>query len=379
MSNRILFVTQTAFHPPYQGDSARVAALIRYFRQRGWYVSVAHLHDRAQVNADYAGMAGRCDELHVYRPTDEELGRRKSSDLDAWCPAKFSSLVLELCQRQRTDVLVIQCVFLTRCFELLRGNYRPLKVLDADNVFSDRAKKFRCANIEYDWFSTDERQERQALRRADLILGIQENEVSKLRQMSENKPVMLVPHVRDTAFLRTPQGKNILFVGADNAENIAGIRKFAEEAMPDVLSRCPGARLIIVGRVGEYVASDAFWIQRFGVVSNPTPYYEQASIVINTTECGTGLKIKTVDALCHGRCLVTTPAGIEGLERYTGLYFVAHSPAEFARTIVRLLDNVSEMVSTGRRAVEFASIYFNPTLVLGRLEREVLKRLDHCA
>ena len=41
--------------------------------------------------------------------------------------------------------------------------------------------------------------------------------------------------------------------------------------------------------------------------------YAEATVVINPAWIGTGLKIKTVEALARGKALVTTPKGIEGL------------------------------------------------------------------
>jgi glycosyltransferase involved in cell wall biosynthesis len=370
---RILFVTQTAFHPAYQGDSARVAALVNYFRRQQWYVAVVHLHDRSQLDADYNSMASMCDHLLVYRPTNEELAGRDSGSLDQWCPAPFAAAVAKVCRQHQIGAVVVQFVFLTRCFEEIATESRIIKVLDADNVFTGRSELYRSARLDYDWFSTDADQERRALQRADLIMGIQENEVARIRDLAEYKPVMLVPHVRNVFNDAPPDNYNMLFVGAANPENISGISRFIRSALPEIVADCPEAKLLVVGRVGDCL-SDHPAIERWGVVPDLLSCYTRAAIVINTTDCGTGLKIKTVDALCHGKCLVSTPAGVAGLERYQNAFFSAASPAEFVQTILYLFRNRAQIALMGYRAFEFAREYFNPTLVLGALEREILQR-----
>lgn len=375
MQHRILFVTQTAFHPAYQGDSARVAALVAYFRRAGWYVFVFHLHDRSQVNADYNAMAGLCDGLRVYYPTDADLAARTSGRLDHWCPAPFASAVAETCMRLKIHALVVQFVFLTLCFDRLAPALPTIKILDADNVFTDRAALYRSAKIEYKWFSTDADQERLALRRADLILSIQEDEIIRIRQMAGETPVMLVPHVHDALYLPSPENCNILFVGARNSENVAGLRKFVRSALPEIVASYPQARLLVAGSVGETLESNPA-VDSLGVVQDLVSVYERSSIVINTTECGTGLKIKTVDALCHSRCLVSTPTGVAGLERHPEVFFVAESCAAFAQTIAGLFRNRELIATTGQRAFNFSCLYFSPSRVLGALERYILSRVS---
>lgn len=368
-----MFVTQTAFHPAYQGDSARAAALVRCFRGRGWYVAVAHLHDRQQVDADYAAMAERCDRLEVYRPTDGDLARRSSGVLDDWCPPAFAEQVAESCARQRIDVLVVQFVFLTRCFVALGPASGVLRVLDADNVFTGRAERYRAAGLAYDWFSTDAQQEREAFSRAELILAIQEEEERAIRRMADGVPVLLVPHVSPVVEGGAGEPGSLLFVGADNAENRAGLRRFVHEALPAIRARHPHARLRVAGRAGECLEPHPA-VERLGVVPELSEWYRRSSIVLNTTACGTGLKIKTVEALCHGRCLVSTPAGVQGLERYGRAFVVAESPAAFAGSVSRLLDDPRRVAAVGGRAAAFARRYFSAERVLAPVERRLLRR-----
>jgi hypothetical protein len=346
--------------------------MVNYFRQQHWYVGVVHLHDRTQLDADYDAMAQMCDHLLVYHPADEELAGRRNGQLDQWCPAAFATTVANLCRQQQISVVIVQFVFLTRCFVTLGSESRIFKILDADNVFTNRAELYWSAGLNYDWFSTDADQERRALQRADLIIGIQENEVARIRDMAEGKPVMLVPHVREVVDAATPDNCNMLFVGAANEENLSGLRKFIQSALPKIVAAHPEARLLVAGRVGEHLDAHPA-IERLGVVPHLLDCYTRAAIVINTTECGTGLKIKTVDALCHGKCLVSTPAGVEGLERYPNRYFTAASTAEFAQRILWLSRNRPQIAATGRQAFDFARSYFNPAIVLGELERKILR------
>lgn len=61
-------------------------------------------------------------------------------------------------------------------------------------------------------------------------------------------------------------------------------------------------------------------------------------MVINPTVAGTGLKIKTVEALCHGSAVVAWPNGVDGLPRADPPAFVvAESWVAFGESVVKLM------------------------------------------
>ena len=369
MERRILFVTQTAFHPPYQGDSARVAALVSYFRQRGWFVAVCHFHDPAQLAADYGGMASRCDVLSIYRPSERDLADRHLGGLDSWCPPGLLRQVGEDCRRLQVMAVVAQCAFLSRC--LCAADAGTVRVLDADNLFAGRQDVYQRVGLEYDWFSCTREEEALALSRADLILAIQESELQALRGQAGGRPVLLVPHARTVLRAAPGDPASLLFVGADNPENRAGVGRFLDAAWPEIRREHPNARFTLLGGVARHVSGPVPGVKALGVVDDLTPYYHQAGIALSLAPCGTGLKIKTVEALCYGKCLVTTPAGIQGLERYPEVYHLAPSAAECGPVVARLLRDPERVRSTGEAAHRFASWYFRPDTVYGRLEEAI--------
>lgn len=372
----ILMVTEAAFYPPYRGDSRRLFTLITNLRARGWRVCVAHLHDRAQPDVDYEAMARLCDGLSIYYPSDADLARRSWREMDSYCPPGLVELTEQMARRLRPQVLLTQFVFLSRCLDIDTGRDRPVKVIDADNRFSGRARAYREKGLPYDWFSTDEEQERRGLLRADLILAIQEREAEYYSHLlPENRRVMLLPHLESVRYHPPPAGETLLFVGASNAENAAGISRFLDEAFPLIRRRHPGARLIIAGRVCELIPSSCAGVEFVHLVDDLTALYAKAAIVLNPTIVGSGIKIKTVEALCNGRCLVATRHGIQGLENYPDIYCRADTPEEFATAIISLLDEPRRISELGTRAQRFAAAYFDPATSLKRLEAALSREM----
>lgn len=77
-----------------------------------------------------------------------------------------------------------------------------------------------------------------------------------------------------------------------------------------------------------------------GRVDNPSDFYANGDVVINPTSQGTGLKIKTLEAIAHGKYTVVHPHSAEGIfERVQPPVNASDSPKEFANRIVTALGN----------------------------------------
>jgi glycosyltransferase involved in cell wall biosynthesis len=102
---------------------------------------------------------------------------------------------------------------------------------------------------------------------------------------------------------------------------------------------------------------------RLGFVNALDDTYRRAAVVINPQRFGTGLSIKSVDALLHGRPLVTTASGARGLEEGAGSAFlVGESAEEFAGHLVALLRDTGRRNSVARAAAELGRRHYERKL-----------------
>ena len=130
-----------------------------------------------------------------------------------------------------------------------------------------------------------------------------------------------------------------LFVGSANPINIRGLEWFLQSAFPEIRARIPGCELAIAGAASEGRA----WLNAVLAlrrIESLTPVCAAATVVINPVTFGTGLPVKTIEALSYGRPLVATAAGVRGLgSQFAGAFLVAENAGEFARLVVELLEN----------------------------------------
>jgi hypothetical protein len=91
-------------------------------------------------------------------------------------------------------------------------------------------------------------------------------------------------------------------------------------------------------------------VRILGRVEDVGTAYAQARVVINPAVAGTGLKIKTAEALCHFRPVVAWPSGVEGIvPESRGMCHVANDWFDFAQQVIRLLRDGSQAQDFAQR------------------------------
>jgi glycosyltransferase involved in cell wall biosynthesis len=146
----------------------------------------------------------------------------------------------------------------------------------------------------------------------------------------------------------TPQSDEMpgemLFVGALFYQpNIDAVLFFHREIFPIVRRSIPEARFRIVGigpdkSVAELDNGKDCVVN--ASVEDLAPYYARASVVVVPMRLGAGTKLKVVEALAHGKALVSTTFGAEGFDLRAGIDLeIGDTPQEFAARCIRLLQD----------------------------------------
>ena len=115
--------------------------------------------------------------------------------------------------------------------------------------------------------------------------------------------------------------KNILFFSGNNRYNVEGLNWFIDNVFPLILSRFPDARLLIGGGISQNIDfSKLLNVINYGFVENVDDFFAQGDVVINPTYQGTGLKIKTFEAISYSKVVMVHPHSM------IGIYNSQHAP-----------------------------------------------------
>lgn len=155
--------------------------------------------------------------------------------------------------------------------------------------------------------------------------------------------------------------RRLLFIGSfAHLPNVLAVDFFLRVVWPKLKSS--GIRLHIIAG-----ASPQYYLDRYqdrvrldlsergleveDFVADVRPAYRRATIVIAPLLASAGTNIKIMEAMAMGKAIVSTPAGINGLDLQPGKdLIVANTGSEMAAAISELLDNAARRESIERQA-----------------------------
>jgi hypothetical protein len=224
-------------------------------------------------------------------------------------------------------MVIVQYVFLSKA---LLHFPDAIRVIDTHDVLGGRADRLRAAGLQPSFFYTTEREEARGLARADAVLAIQEEERSELEARSL-APVLTLGHIpgpRPALPAATPGRRFAIgYIGSANPMNVRALRRFLD-ALDTPALVAAGAEMVVAGGAAQPLAPAA-GLRLLGAVADPDELYAQVDLVVNPHEGGTGLKVKTVEALARGRPVIGTAEAFAGLPA-TAHFHAAPDAAEVA-------------------------------------------------
>jgi len=407
-------VSPIPLFPSTAGGPARIVGYLRYFRDAGFEV---HLAITRRKQSERQELEALVDHLHLYNPkknggdrkgknsprsprsslkraarfllVDLRHGIRRAKYERRFLPRRFQPSHIERLRVVDFDAFVGKVARKTRPQAVIANfvwtaggvNDVPpnaLTMIDTHDIQHLRAKAGKEAGYDLSRIQVSRKEECRELKRADILLAIQSEEMEILRTMCPDSRIMLFEHgVPIPEREATPEDlMEVLFIANHYEPNIEGIKAFIELAWPTIRKQHPKCRLTVCGRVCKALEPELPGVDLMGIVPELESYYRRASIVINPVPFGTGLKIKTVEALVHAKCLITTDWGITGLPvpgEDAPEYCVVRAIGDMAEPVIELLADVPRRVAIEEEALALACERFSPEGAYGELAALIRK------
>jgi hypothetical protein len=233
-----------------------------------------------------------------------------------WAEAAFEHAVIEFA----ADVIV--CEYITMAYLVaslpaaLRSNVHCL--VDTHDLLSRRQEAFAAHDRQH-WIHVSAQEEAAALNLFDTIVAIQEDEAATLKTMAPEKDVIVVGHqamITDAVGKTTQKDSDRLvmgYLGSGNASNVDAVNEFLDVVWRK-FENDPRVGLVLAGNASNTVPSNLRFknVKLLGRISAVNDFYAQVDAVINPVGYGTGLKIKSVEAIAYEKPLLCTTAGWHG-------------------------------------------------------------------
>jgi GT2 family glycosyltransferase/glycosyltransferase involved in cell wall biosynthesis len=203
--------------------------------------------------------------------------------------------------------------------------------------------------------------ETEAWRRVDRVVAMSEKDRKAITAGSAVSLANGVDLERFRPSVTAPDPRRVLFIGSfAHLPNVLAVEFFLREVWPLLRN----AKLHIIAGARHQYFLDRYRdraqvdLNRPGIevedfVSDVRPAYERAAVVVAPLLASAGTNIKIMEAMAMGKAIVSTRAGINGLDLDAGQdVIVADSGQEMAHAIQDLFEDPARRESLERRARE---------------------------
>lgn len=267
-------------------------------------------------------------------------------NVDALATEAEIAFVTHRVKYRQPDLLLANETFLGNILQICQDDREVLKACIAFDLHHQRSVKFQQNYISSKNHSEwSYQKEQEQLTWANVVLSIHEEDARILRQMVPQNEVMYAP-MSATFHPHEPAEQipgRCLFVGSDIDHNVHGMTWFLRETWPLILQQQPQATLHVCGTVCSKIDNAFPNVQLLGRIEHLDTEYAATEVCLIPLVVGSGLKIKLVEALSHGRACVATSVGVQGVQELREkAVLVADTPQDFAQAVISVLTNAEQ-------------------------------------
>lgn len=359
---RILMVSKCPTHPTIAGNRWWILAQAKVLKTLGAEIHFLYVEERALTKenteefdeilaktGEYWGDRFHYFHVPVWQKAVFNIKKKwflyigQRPGCDSYFPNGLINYVNKLDKELNFDICIVNYYNMTKLLTHIRI---PKKAIFTHDNFTYKDIRIGC-NVGGCGATADANTMAKAMQRSPHIFAIQDEEAIFFQQLSPRSQVYTVYSMYDYHQQLSTNNRNILFLSGSNEYNINGIRWFINDVFPLIRERFVDAKLLIggaiCGKIKELVNMEG--VKLLGFVDNLADFYSQGDVAINPVYQGTGLKIKTFEAISYDKVTIVHPHSMEGIfHKEKAPLFASSKPEEWVAFLARLWNNPEMIV-----------------------------------
>lgn len=285
--------------------------------------------------------------------------------------------LISVLKQQSFDVVQVESIFLAPYVETIRANSKAKIVLRAQNIehliWARTAKNtknlFKKIYL-YQLAQSLKHFELKSINSFDGICAITNVDAQFFLAHGCNVPCIGLPFGwqknQDTTNIQ--EEENTLFhIGSmDWLPNQQGLLWFIDKVWPSLHTQIPLLKLYLAGREmpQSFFTLNKEGIVVLGKVKSSEDFIASKQIMIVPLLAGSGIRIKILEAMNMGKCIIATPQAAEGIECTHGKnIIIASSPTEFVISIIKCAKNKGYREQIGQNAKQLIEEKYSTNLI----------------
>lgn len=377
----ILFLSTENPYPPDHGHHLRTYYVLRHLAEENRVFFVGFSQSQEDIkykthlesfctNVDIFAIPGRAQKLRFGFSAACNLFSSWPFSVQRYYQRAAVHRIREILNTERIDVIHFDMIHLAPYLKVVGNtssvavnhNVESLRLLRLAGV-QKRLWKRLLLLLQYQKMRSFEQQMCGKFRR---LIAVSEADAELFEMECQLQNVAVIPNGVDTDFFKPSNNgvmpDSLVWVGGmASPYNRDAVEYFLDGIFPKICLAQPRINVSFVGnappaKLREHQNRYPRNIEIMGYVADVRPFIMRASIFVAPIRCGSGTKIKILNAMAMGKAVITTALGVEGIKAKPGRdIIVTDTPEEFADSILYLLAHpeiATKMGGNARRIIE---------------------------
>lgn len=380
---KLLILCNRIPYPPKDGGSLAMYKLIQGYFRAGVEVSLIAINTRKHYLGEdsVSPLQAMAKVYWIYLDTDIKatdaflnLFSKKSYNIERFNAQEVHEKVAAVLKEESFDVIQLESIFMAPYLPTIRQFSNAPVVLRAHNVENEiwYAMAEREKNVLKQWYlrllakrlAAYEKNLKSAF---DGVLPISDHDAHWFQKSGFNAPMHITPvgiNTEEFPGSSDPAKPGTLFhIGSlDWMPNEEALEWFIEAIWPSIKEAVPEATFHVAGRhMPEWVHQlNEPGIEIAGEVDDAKGFMIDKQIMVVPLLSGSGIRVKILEGMALGKCIVTTSLGAEGINcRHGEHLFMADEDQTFAMQVVDCLKAPEKALQIGKNAARFVNEHYD--------------------
>lgn len=268
--------------------------------------------------------------------------------VDDQYPVGLDDMVNKFDAQYHFDVCIINYYYLSRLFEHI---HIPKKAIATHDAIAYKDLKIGMPTM---CITADT--EAKAMQRCPHIFALQEQEADYFQILSPNSKVYNLYGKYNHHPQPVMGSQKMVFLSGNNEFNQNGIKWFLKEVFPVIRKSFPSAELLVGGSICKVLPSlgKIDGVTAMGYIDDPAEFYAKADVAINPVYQGTGLKIKTFEAISYDKVTMVHPHSMEGIyDKDSAPLFASDKAEDWVRFLEKIWGSTRAIEDIKKRDKEY--------------------------
>jgi glycosyltransferase involved in cell wall biosynthesis len=297
-----------------------------------------------------------------------------SYNIERFYDPGFEALLIQHLQQNTYDIVHFEGLFATPYIDAIKRQTNVPTLLRQHNIeyqIWERLAKNEKQPIKK-WYlkllaKRMKRYELMAIQKFDRLVCIAETDEMVLQQFTNHNKIETIPGgfiIKEADLkIQTPTANAIYHIGSmEWLPNQQAMEWFHNFVWPKVIQQLPLAQFFMAGKnmPEAYQSWATANFKVMGEVEDAHAFAADKAILIVPLQSGSGIRMKTIEAMLMGKAVVTTSIGAQGLPIKNHEHCVIADAAEdFAKAIIDLLNNPEKINELGKAAQDLMLNFYD--------------------